>query len=70
MKMLEDCIDFISFREDISNDVNTKDYFKSIYYHLNDYKDLLNKSIELSNEISLLTDRWELVNYSVEDEKK
>ncbi len=61
MLMLEDCIELVSRKEELSQDNDMKELYKSIYYHLSDYKDILNKSIELTNEITEISNRWELV---------
>lgn len=68
MLMLEDCIELVSRKEELSHansgqepDNDMKELYKSIYYHLSDYKDILNKSIELTNEITEISNRWELV---------
>lgn len=67
MIMLEDCIDKISKREELSQDTDTKELYKSIYYHLCDYKDILDKSIDLTNEIKQVSERWELVRKANEN---
>lgn len=72
MKMLEECIDKIEqkmqlneilYPQSTSNKEieEERELLKSVYYHLLDYKDILNKSIELTNEIESLSHRWELV---------
>lgn len=60
MKMLEECIDKIF---DLSTiDEENKELFKSIYYHLSDYKDILDKVIDLNNEIGNISKRWNMIN--------
>lgn len=49
MKMLEDCINEIDNKISLCSDID-KELYKSIYYHLCDYKDILNKVIDLNNE--------------------
>ena len=61
MKMLEDCINEIDKKINFNLNDNEVELLKSIYYHLCDYKDILNKTIELSNEITEISKRWELV---------
>lgn len=61
MKMLEDCINEIDKKINFNQNDNEVELLKSIYYHLLDYKDILNKIIELSNEIDNISKRWELV---------
>lgn len=61
MKMLEDCINEIDKKINFNQNDNEVELLKSIYYHLLDYKDILNKTIELSNEIDNISKRWELV---------
>ncbi len=61
MKMLEDCINEIDKKINFNQNDNEVELLKSIYYHLCDYKDILNKTIELSNEITEISKRWELV---------
>lgn len=66
MKMLEECIEKIFEKADlIDNDID-KELYKSIYYHLCDYKDILDRVIELNNEIDNISYRWELVKKSNE----
>lgn len=66
MKMLEDCINEIDKKIDLCGEAD-KELYKSIYYHLCDYKDVLNKSIELANEITEISSRWELVKKANEE---
>lgn len=68
MEMLENCIDKIfdtfsgqSPKADLTDSKYDKELYKSIYYHLCDYKDILSKTIELNNEIGEISKRWELV---------
>lgn len=61
MMMLESCIENIWRKAELSDNEADKELLKSVYYHLCDYKDVLNKSIELSNEITEISHRWELV---------
>lgn len=61
MKMLEECINEIDKKINFNQNDNEVELLKSIYYHLCDYKDILNKTIELSNEITEISKRWELV---------
>lgn len=61
MEMLENCIDKIYEKADLTDCDRDKELYKSIYYHLCDYRDVLNKSIELGNEIGEISKRWELV---------
>lgn len=61
MKMLEDCINEIDKKINFNQNDNEVELLKSIYYHLLDYKEILNKSIELTNEITEISNRWELV---------
>ena len=66
MKMLEGCIEKIFETADlIDNDID-KELYKSIYYHLCDYKDILDRVIDLNNEIDNISHRWELVKKSNE----
>lgn len=67
MKMLEECIEKIFEKADlIDNDID-KELYKSIYYHLCDYKDILDRVIELNNEIDNISHRWELVKKANEE---
>lgn len=61
MEILENCIDKIFEKSELSDNEKDKELYKSIYYHLCDYRDVLNKSIELGNEIGEISKRWELV---------
>ncbi|TXJ31158.1 hypothetical protein [Brachyspira aalborgi] len=61
MKMLEDCIKEIDEKINFNQNDAQKELYKSIYYHLLDYKDILNKTIELNNEIDNISKRWRLV---------
>ena len=61
MKMLEDCINEIDKKINFNQNDAQKELYKSIYYHLCDYKDILNKVIELNNEIDNISKRWRLV---------
>lgn len=61
MKMLEDCIKEIDEKINFNQNDVQKELYKSIYYHLLDYKDILNKTIELNNEIDNISKRWRLV---------
>lgn len=77
MMMLEECIDKIEHKTQLSQVLypaltiegeeqakeleEERELLKSLYYHLLDYKDVLNKSIELTNEIAEISHCWELV---------
>lgn len=61
MEMLEDCIDKIFEKAELSNNDKDKELYKSIYYHLLDYKDVMSKVIELNNELEQVSNRWALV---------
>lgn len=61
MMMLEDSIDKVFQKAELCDNEADKELLKSVYYHLCDYRDVLNKSIELSNEITEISHRWELV---------
>lgn len=67
MKMLEDCINEIDKKINFNQNDAQKELYKSIYYHLCDYKDILNKVIELNNEIDNISKRWELVKKANEE---
>lgn len=67
MMMLEDSIEKIFQKAELSDNEADKELLKSVYYHLCDYKDILNKSIELSNEITEISHRWELVKKANKD---
>lgn len=67
MKMLEDCLNEIDKKINFNQNDNEVELLKSIYYHLCDYKDILNKTIELSNEITEISKRWELVKKANEE---
>lgn len=60
MKMLEDCINEIDKKISLCSEVD-KELYKSIYYHLSDYKDILNRVIDLNNEIANISSRWDLI---------
>lgn len=60
MIMLEDCIEKIFEQSNLDSD--NKELYRSIYYHLSDYKDILNGVIELNNEIDKVAERWALVS--------
>ena len=78
MIMLEDCIEKIERKMQL-NDIlyeqsvskkeieEERELVKSIYYHLLDYKEVLNKAIELTNEINNISNRWELVKKANEN---
>lgn len=61
MKMLEDCINEVYRKYELSDNEDDRELYNSIYHHLLDYKEILNKSIELTNEITEISNRWELV---------
>lgn len=63
MKMLEDCIDEIDKKISLCSEAD-KELYKSIYYHLSDYKDILNRVIGLNNEITNISSRWDLIKNS------
>lgn len=67
MMMLEESIDKVFQKAELSDNEADKELLKSVYYHLCDYKDVLNKSIELSNEITEISHRWELVKKANKD---
>lgn len=67
MKMLEDCIKEIDEKINFNQNDAQKELYKSIYYHLCDYKDILNKTIELNNEIDNISKRWGLVKKANEN---
>lgn len=67
MKMLEDCINEIDKKINFNQNDAQKELYKSIYYHLCDYKDILNKVIDLNNEIDNISKRWELVKKANEE---
>lgn len=67
MMMLEESIDKIFEKSVLCDSEEDKELYKSIYYHLCDYKDILNKTIELSNEITEISHRWELVKKANEN---
>lgn len=67
MKMLEDCINEIDKKINFNQNDNEVELLKSIYYHLCDYKDILNKVIDLNNEIDNISKRWELVKKANEE---
>lgn len=64
MKMLEDCINEIDKKINFNQNDNEVELLKSIYYHLCDYKDILNKVIDLNNEIANISSRWDLIKNS------
>ena len=66
MKMLKDCIEKISEKADLSDNDIDKELYKSIYYHLCDYKDILDRVVDLNNEIDNISKRWELVSKAIE----
>lgn len=65
MKMLEQCIDEIFEKSQLTDNENDKELYKSIYYHLSDYKDILNKTIELNNEIENISNRWNMLKKQI-----
>lgn len=67
MKMLEDCIKEIDEKINFNQNDAQKELYKSIYYHLCDYKDILNKVIDLNNEIDNISKRWGLVKKANEE---
>lgn len=67
MKMLEDCINEIDKKINFNQNDAQKELYKSIYYHLCDYNDILNKVIELNNEIDNISKRWGLVKKANEE---
>lgn len=70
MMMLEECIDKIFEKSVLCDNEEDRELYKSIYHHLLDYKEVLNKSIELTNEISEISNRWELVKKANEEINK
>ena len=70
MIMLEDCIDKIFEKANLTHYEVDKDLYKSIYYHLCDYKDILKKCNDLTSEINQLSNRWELVKRTEAIEEK
>lgn len=67
MKMLEDSINEIYRKYELSDNEDERELYNSIYHHLLDYKDILNKSIELTNEITNISNRWELIKKANEN---
>lgn len=67
MKMLEDCINEVYRKYELSDNEDDRELYNSIYHHLLDYKEILNKSIELTNEITEISNRWELVKKANEN---
>ena len=67
MKMLEDCINEVYRKYELSDNEDDKELYNSVYHHLLDYKEILNKSIELTNEITEISNRWELVKKANEE---
>lgn len=61
MKMLEDCINEVYRKYELSDNEDDRELYNSVYHHLLDYKEIWNKSIELTNEITEVSNRWELV---------
>ena len=75
MEMLDNCIDKIfdtfsgqSPKADLTDCEYDKELspkagsrHKSIYYHLCDYKGVLDKSIQLGNEIENISNRWNML---------
>lgn len=61
MIMLEDCINKIFEKAQLTHYECDKELYKSIYYHLCDYKGVLNKTIELNNELGEITNRWKML---------
>lgn len=70
MIMLEDCINKIDSKIEFNQNESEKELLKSIYYHLLDYKDILNKTIELTNEIYEIENRWHLIEKVLNKENK
>ena len=66
MTMLEDCINKIFEKATLTRYEQDKELYKSIYYHLCDYKGVLNKSIELNNEIGEISNRWKMLKKASE----
>ena len=61
MKMLEECINEIFRKSEVTRYEDDKELYKSIYHHLCDYKDILNKTTELTEEIEKITNRWDMI---------
>ena len=61
MKMLEDCINEVYRKYELIDNECNRELYNSVYHHLLDYKEILNKFIELTNEITEISNRWELV---------
>lgn len=61
MEMLENCIDKIYEKANLTDCEYDKELYKSIYYHLCDYKGVLDKSIQLGNEIENISNRWNML---------
>jgi len=67
MIMLEDSINEVYRKYELSDNEDEKELYNSIYHHLLDYKEVLNKAIELTNEINNISNRWELVKKANEN---
>lgn len=67
MKTLDDCIDKIFEKSVLVDSEEERELLKSAYHHLCDYKDILNKSVELTKEINTITSRWEMVKKANEE---
>ena len=70
MILLDNAIDRIFEKSTLADNEDDRDLYKSIYYHLCDYKDILNKCNDLTSEINQLSNRWELVKRTEAIEEK
>jgi hypothetical protein len=70
MILLDNAIDRIFEKSTLSDNEDDRILYKSIYYHLCDYKDILEKCNNLTSEINQLSNRWELVKRTEAIEEK
>ena len=70
MILLDNAIDRIFEKSTLADNEDDRILYKSIYYHLCDYKDILKKCSDLTSEINQLSNRWELVKRTEAIEEK
>lgn len=70
MKTLKECINMLKYEIDTCENGIRKDLFNSIYYHLSDYSDILDKTTDLYLEIEARNNRWAMLEKNIQLKNK